>query len=269
MNNEFNAKIIMGNTGRRVAWDGSYSPDGYRLSEVISAMGKEIRRGNDELAAFWAYQMMISGAEAEDFLWERLRIIALEDVGLANPNALLVVCEAKRLYYDLPSKNFDRMAVGSHATIYLARCRKTRYSWELFEDMRERARSGTEVLPKIPDCALDKHLPRIRETMGRDALHYLTEAAHLENEDDSFTTMYRERLIERAKQVSSQKRYEYNFDPELLGYPVYAEYGISQRVERSDTLNLRWLRLAIFAVDHHKDIVIKDRFGPNNVPYRT
>jgi len=53
-------------------------------------------------------------------------------------------------------------------------------------------------LHKIPDYALDIHLPHARN-MGRDLLHYLTEATKLEHEDKSFSDKYKKRLIKRAE----------------------------------------------------------------------
>tara|TARA_Y100000310_G_scaffold163491_1_gene163288 strand:+ start:2233 stop:2868 length:636 start_codon:yes stop_codon:yes gene_type:complete len=194
----FDAKIKMQKTGRRVNWNKSFSPYDYRLSEVISAVGKEIRRGEEELSAFWAYQMMISGAEAEEFLWERFRIITIEDIGLANPNALLIVGEAKRLYYELPSKHFDRFSTGIFTTSYLARSPKTRYTHEMLSMIKGGLKDGT-MTPEIPDYALDFHFPQHREK-GRDLLHYLTEGAKLANEDTTFPTKYREWLIKRVKE---------------------------------------------------------------------
>ncbi len=194
---KFDSKIIMHKNGRRVDWNNSFSPYDYKLSEVISAMGKEIRRGNEELSVFWAYQMMISGSESEEFLWERFKVISIEDIGLANPNALVVVSNAKELYYELPSKNFDRFATGAYTATYLARCKKTRYTHEMLQDIRNRLQDG-EMKLEIPDYALDMHLPHARK-MGRNLLHYLTEASKLENEDKSFSDRYKKSLIKREQ----------------------------------------------------------------------
>ena len=197
MQEKFDAKIVMGKSGTRVAWNKSYSPYGYRLSEVASAMGKEIRRSNDEMTAFWSYQMMISGKEAEEFMWKWLRVFSIEDCGLANSMALIVVNNAREVYYSLPDQSGERFLAGIHAAVYLARSKKTRYTNELFLDLKDRLHKG-ELKPKIPDYALDFHLPHAR-AMGRDLYHYLTKASTSANEDHSFPKRYRERLIARAK----------------------------------------------------------------------
>jgi len=91
MQERFNAKIVKNDGRFKVDWNQSFSPHDYMLSEVISAVVKEMRRGNEEEAAFWAYQMMISGNESEEFLWERYKIFTMEDIGLANTQALSFV----------------------------------------------------------------------------------------------------------------------------------------------------------------------------------
>ena len=57
---------------------------GYLNSECTSAMQKCIRRGLEEEALFWATDLDLAGYGA--YVWKRLRIIASEDIGLADPN---------------------------------------------------------------------------------------------------------------------------------------------------------------------------------------
>src|SRR3954463_15325586 len=56
---------------------------GYRCEEVASALQKCIRRGMEEDALFWATELDLSGFG--EYVWKRLRIIASEDVGTADP----------------------------------------------------------------------------------------------------------------------------------------------------------------------------------------
>ena len=58
------------------------TPGGYLMGEVASAMQKEIRRGHEREALFWATELDLAGYG--DYVWKRLRIIASEDVGLAD-----------------------------------------------------------------------------------------------------------------------------------------------------------------------------------------
>jgi replication-associated recombination protein RarA len=166
----------------------------------MSSAIKEVRRGNLEKAIFWAYQMMISGSESEAFLWKNLRICALEDIGFANPQAIVVVNQVKELYDSLESKSPEKFLCGAYAAAYLANCRKTRYTTEIFQDVVGRLHEG-KLMPEIPDYALDIHLPHGR-AKGRDLFHYLTEGAKLRNEDKSFSSKYKKRLIKKAKKIS-------------------------------------------------------------------
>lgn len=192
----FSAKITMKKEG--IAWNQSFSPYDYKLSEVRSALFKEIRRGKEEMASFWAYQLMISGDEVEKFFWEELKIISIEDCGLANKKALIVISHAKDLYYDLPPQSKARFMVGNYAVIYLARSKKTRYTTELFQIVRQRLHEES-WRPEIPDYALDMHLPRARTELKRGLYHYLKEGAKLVNEDKRFSKKYREKLLKKAK----------------------------------------------------------------------
>lgn len=54
--------------------------NGYLLSEAISAMQKEIRRGNAKLAGFWALEVWSGEKGYDQYVWRRLLVISAEDV---------------------------------------------------------------------------------------------------------------------------------------------------------------------------------------------
>ena len=58
----------------------------------MSAVQKCIRRGNEMEAMYWAVEMFESGFD--EWLWKRLRIIASEDVGLAEEHVVCTVAES-------------------------------------------------------------------------------------------------------------------------------------------------------------------------------
>lgn len=66
-----------------------YDKGGEQHYDVISAFIKSIR-GSDPNAALYYLARMIEGGEDLDFIARRLVILASEDIGLANPNALLL-----------------------------------------------------------------------------------------------------------------------------------------------------------------------------------
>lgn len=61
---------------------------GYEFGEVVSALQKEIRRGDEEAAVYWATLLYESNPF---YLWRRLLIIAAEDVGFGDPAAVTLV----------------------------------------------------------------------------------------------------------------------------------------------------------------------------------
>lgn len=67
----------------------AYDKNGEMHYDIISAFIKSIR-GNDPDAALYWMARMIEGGEDPEFIARRLVISAAEDVGLANPNALLL-----------------------------------------------------------------------------------------------------------------------------------------------------------------------------------
>lgn len=67
----------------------AYDKDGELHYDIISAFIKSIRGSDPDAALYWMARM-IEGGEDPKFIARRLVISASEDVGLANPNALLI-----------------------------------------------------------------------------------------------------------------------------------------------------------------------------------
>ena len=67
----------------------AYDKDGEMHYDIISAFIKSIRGSDPDAALYWLARM-IEGGEDPKFIARRLLISASEDVGLANPNALLL-----------------------------------------------------------------------------------------------------------------------------------------------------------------------------------
>lgn len=129
---------------------------GYSLFEVSSALQKDIRRANERNALFWAYELERSNFGG--YLWKRLLIIAMEDIGPADHDAIVRILALKTVYDELRKKKSKdaKLAIVS-AVIYLVRCNKSRlYDWAKCcmvntHDVRALA---------IPDYALDMHTVR-------------------------------------------------------------------------------------------------------------
>ncbi|MDE5647717.1 MAG: replication-associated recombination protein A [Muribaculaceae bacterium] len=67
----------------------AYDKGGEMHYDIISAFIKSIRGSDPDAAVYWLARM-IAGGEDPEFIARRLAIVAAEDIGLANPNALLL-----------------------------------------------------------------------------------------------------------------------------------------------------------------------------------
>jgi replication-associated recombination protein RarA len=151
---------------------------GYVMFEVVSALQKSIRRGDEESAMWWALEML---PRYESWMWRRLMVIAQEDIGLAAPDVVQFVtgqCNAWFTMRDLGAKGECRLVL---ANTILAMCRahKSRLA-DHFQAVVSRLHHVEKR--SIPDHALDKHTLRGKQ-MGRGVEHWLLEGAHLENEN--------------------------------------------------------------------------------------
>lgn len=70
-----------------------YDKGGEMHYDIISAFIKSVRGSDPDAALYWLARM-IEGGEAPRFIARRLVILAAEDIGLANPNALLIAQSA-------------------------------------------------------------------------------------------------------------------------------------------------------------------------------
>ncbi|MDE6577599.1 MAG: replication-associated recombination protein A, partial [Muribaculaceae bacterium] len=67
----------------------AYDKNGEIHYDIISAFIKSIRGSDPDAAIYWLARM-VAGGEDPEFIARRLVILAAEDIGLANPNALLL-----------------------------------------------------------------------------------------------------------------------------------------------------------------------------------
>jgi len=70
-----------------------YDKDGEMHYDIISAFIKSIRGSDPNAAVYWLARM-IAGGEEPKFIARRLVILAAEDIGLANPNAIMMANSA-------------------------------------------------------------------------------------------------------------------------------------------------------------------------------
>ena len=122
-----------------------YDKDGEMHFDIISAFIKSIR-GSDPNAAIYWLARMIDGGEDPLFIARRLCISASEDIGLANPNALLLA----NACFEVVSK--IGMPEGritlAETTVYLASSPKSNGSYMAIEKaLAEVRQSGNQPVP--------------------------------------------------------------------------------------------------------------------------
>lgn len=111
---------------------------------LISAFHKSLR-GSDVDAALYYLARMLEAKEDPYYILRRLARFATEDVGLADPNALLQVMAAKENYDFLGNPEGDYAL--SHATIYLATAPKSNASYMAHKAAIDAASRTTDLMP--------------------------------------------------------------------------------------------------------------------------
>ena len=111
---EITNELVMKNAQQSLA---RYDKDGEQHYDIVSALIKSIR-GSDPNAAIYWLARMIEGGEDPKFIARRLLISASEDIGLANPNGLLM---ANACFQAVESIGWpEARIVLAQCTMYLA-----------------------------------------------------------------------------------------------------------------------------------------------------
>lgn len=116
--------------------------------------------------------MYITSPQYEEKLWRRLLAISVEDIGMGNPEAVIMVKNFNQIRKEFQYNESDRLMFTIHAIRYLCAFEKDRSS-DLLENIMIKS-FAMGYVPEIPDYALDKHTTRGAQ-MGRDSHHFLHE----------------------------------------------------------------------------------------------
>ena len=123
----------------------AYDKDGELHYDIISAFIKSIRGSDPDAAIYWLARM-IAGGEDPKFIARRLVISASEDIGLANPNAMLV---ANACFDTLTKIGWPEGRIPlAEATIYLATSQKSNSAYLAIDQaLAEVKQSGNLPVP--------------------------------------------------------------------------------------------------------------------------
>ena len=123
-----------------------YDKSGDEHYNLISALHKSVRGSDPDAALYW-FARMLTGGEDPRYLARRLTRMAVEDIGLADPQAQAVCLQAWETYERLGSPEGE-LALGQAVT-YLALAPKSNAGYVAFKAAMALARqTGSEPPPK-------------------------------------------------------------------------------------------------------------------------
>ncbi len=126
----------------------AYDKDGEMHYDIISAFIKSIRGSDPDAAVYWLARM-IAGGEDPAFIARRLMILAAEDIGLANPNALLL---ANATFDALQKIGWpEGRIILSECAIYLATSPKSNSAYNAIN-------SAVAFVEQTGNCPVPLHL---------------------------------------------------------------------------------------------------------------
>jgi putative ATPase len=119
-----------------------YDKNGEMHYDIISAFIKSLRGSDPNAAVYWLARM-VEGGEDPKFIARRMVILAAEDIGIANPNALLLAqtCFEAVNMIGWPESRI----ILSEAAIYLATSPKSNSAYEAIEKAIELVRTGGDL----------------------------------------------------------------------------------------------------------------------------
>ncbi|MDD2902991.1 MAG: replication-associated recombination protein A [Syntrophales bacterium] len=135
-----------------------YDKEGEAHYDTVSAFIKSVRGSDPDAALYWLARMLAAGEDPR-FIMRRLLILASEDIGLADPQALVQVAAASQAFtwVGLPEGQYHL----AQATLYLALAPKSNSTMAYF---RAKAELDNKGATKVPTPLKDAH--RDRQGLG-------------------------------------------------------------------------------------------------------
>ncbi|MCW2278116.1 replication-associated recombination protein A [Heliophilum fasciatum] len=152
------AKEVMAITGKMATY---YDKKGDRHYDTISAFIKSIR-GSDPDAALFYLAVMIDAGEDPIFIARRLVVHAAEDIGLADPNAMLIA-QAAAAAVQLIGMPEGRIPLAE-ATIYLATAPKSNTAKVAIDQALQAVREAKKI--EVPRHLRDTSHSQARQRLG-------------------------------------------------------------------------------------------------------
>lgn len=184
-----------------------YDKNGEMHYDIISAFIKSVRGSDPHAAVYWLARMVEAGEDPK-FIARRLLILAAEDIGLANPNALLMAnaCFQSVQIIGWPESRI----ILSEATLYLATSPKSNAAYAAINEAQELARrTGDLSVPLHLRNAPTKLMKDLDYGQGYKYAHdYGGNFVHEEFMPDSIrnTVLYKPQENQREAELSRKLR---------------------------------------------------------------
>lgn len=121
-----------------------YDKSGEEHYNLISALHKSVRGSDPDAALYW-FSRMLEGGEDPRFLARRITRMAVEDIGLADPQAQAVCIDSWQTYERLGSPEGE-LALAN-AVVYLALAPKSNGVYTAYKAARAAARETGSLMP--------------------------------------------------------------------------------------------------------------------------
>lgn len=185
-------------------WASTVSKHGISADLLISAMQKCIRRGQEDLAMRFAYELYVTSNFHEEKMWTRLLVICVEDIGFANPDAILIVKTLNDLRKEFPYGDGDRPIFFLYAIRYLCGCKKERSTDHIKNIIMKENEKGE--IPEIPDWTIDMHTNKGRFELGRDVFYFMNEASKVEPLWEDYDDTYWKQLYKMYEEEAKENK---------------------------------------------------------------
>lgn len=205
------SEVVHDNFEEPARWEGLLTKHGLEGDLVVSSLQKEIRRSHTDNAARLALELLSTCPAAEDKLWQRLLVISVEDIGMANHMAPVVVHNLRQMAKCYNRNEGERALFAIHAVRLLCEeCLKDRTSDEMLWYLKDLPAGPVETtqasrLPEIPEYAEDMHTHRGKKKLGSGVeaeWHFLNEGTKLDPAleartmmNEKLTSWYRTQLL--------------------------------------------------------------------------
>lgn len=201
--NDFVGRILQKKTTK-------YDKGGEEHYNVISAFIKSIRGSDPNAAVYWLARML-SGGESVEFIARRMLILSSEDIGNANPNALLIASNCFDAVHKIGMP--ESRIILSQCAIYLATSVKSNASYMAINE-------AMEVVNKTGNLAIPLHL-RNAPTKLMKELNY--------GKDYAYAHVYENNFV------------ELEFMPDnLIGRKFFEPGNNARELEQRNFLKARW-----------------------------